>query len=344
MNPTLPVVAENRPVLIHLATRRRRPALSGAPVLSSALAPWRGIRVEQYEGVSLELTDEAPINHIVVVQLDRPPDRRARRAGRGKRSDWGPAPAGQVEPGQVSFFPALTPVTVDVTATSRRRGAREFLCLSIEPTLVLCAAHDLVQRDRLELTPRHAVDDPFVRGTALALRSEIEAGYPGGRTYGELLASALAVHLVRNYSARPTAAGQDAGEGKRNSNGNGNDNGGLNPGQLRRAIEWINEHLPEDRPIERIADEVGLSPFHFARLFKCSTGHPPHQYRIQRRVERAKELLVSSDATIAEIAVQVGFCDQSHFASHFKRVYGVTPKAFLRRFAPHGRTRRGRSE
>jgi AraC family transcriptional regulator len=309
-------------------------------VLSSDSAPWRGIRVEQYDDASLELTDEAPINHIVVVQLDRPPDRRARRAGRvgrGKRPGSGPAPAGPVDPGQVSFFPALTPVTVEVPATARHRGARGFLCLSLEPTLVLCAAHDLVQRDRLELIPRHAVDDPFVRGTALALRSEIQAGYPGGRTYGELLASALAVHLVRNYSARPTAAGQGAAGWKRNGGGNGNGNGGLNPGQLRRAIEWINEHLPEDRPIERIADEVGLSAFHFARLFKCSTGHPPHQYRIQRRVERAKELLVSSDATIAEIAVQVGFCDQSHFASHFKRMYGVTPKAFLRRFAPHGR-------
>ncbi|HKQ40341.1 MAG TPA: helix-turn-helix transcriptional regulator, partial [Verrucomicrobiae bacterium] len=78
-----------------------------------------------------------------------------------------------------------------------------------------------------------------------------------------------------------------------------------------------------------LAGAAGLSPFHFARLFKRSTGLSPHQYVLRCRVERARGLLMRSKASIAEVAVEVGFCDQSHLAAHFKRVYGVSPKAFL---------------
>ena len=294
-------------MVINVANRRRRPALPRCPVISSSEAPWRGLRVEQYDGGPFEMADDAPVNHLVLVQLEQPTTFQWRRGGK--------AGASYVAPRHVSLFPAMSPVSF------RNDDTRGFVSVALEPTLVLCAAHDLVQHDRVQLTLRQGVDDPFVRGTALALRAEIEAGYPGGRTYGELLGNALAAHLVKNYSAEPAPAT--------------NLQNGLSRQQLRLAIEWIHDHLSEDIAIQKIADQVGLSPFHFARLFKTSTGYPPHQYRIQRRLERAKDLLVSSDATIAQIAVQVGFCDQSHFASHFKRVYGVTPKAFLRRFASH---------
>jgi AraC family transcriptional regulator len=300
-------VTQDRETVINVLTRRRRPALPRSPVLSSGQAPWRGLRVEQYDGGPFEWVEDAPEHHLVLLQLEQPTTFQWKRGGRSGST--------YVAPRHVSLLPAMAPVTI------RNEDTRGFVCVALEPTLVLCAAHDLVQHDRLQLASRQGVEDPFVRGTALALRAEIEAGYPGGRTYGELLANALAVHLVKTYSTTPA----QSGDGQT----------GLSRQQLRLAIEWIHDHLAEDIAIKQIADEVGLSPFHFARLFKSSTGYPPHQYRIQRRLERAKDLLISSDATIAQIAVQVGFCDQSHFASHFKRVYGVTPKAFLRRFALH---------
>jgi AraC family transcriptional regulator len=72
-----------------------------------------------------------------------------------------------------------------------------------------------------------------------------------------------------------------------------------------------------------------ISPYHFARQFKTATGLPPHQYVILRRVERAKELLqAGTDLSLAEVAVQAGFSDQSQFTHHFKRVVGVTPGQF----------------
>ena len=79
-----------------------------------------------------------------------------------------------------------------------------------------------------------------------------------------------------------------------------------------------------------IAAAVGMSQFHFARKFKEATGLAPHQYLIRCRLERAKQMLLASPARISDAALEFGFCDQSHFTFHFKRVYGVTPRMFLR--------------
>jgi len=78
-----------------------------------------------------------------------------------------------------------------------------------------------------------------------------------------------------------------------------------------------------------MAKAVHLSAFHFARQFKAATGMPPYQYVVARRIERAQQLLgESNDLSLAEIATDVGFSDQSQFSTHFKRVVGVTPRRF----------------
>ena len=73
-----------------------------------------------------------------------------------------------------------------------------------------------------------------------------------------------------------------------------------------------------------------MSPDHFARSFKAATGLSPHQYVIQRRVERAKTLLSDTGLTVAEVARAVGFSNPSHLATHVRRVLGVSPGALRR--------------
>ncbi len=101
---------------------------------------------------------------------------------------------------------------------------------------------------------------------------------------------------------------------------------------MQRALEFIDAHLGERLSLVRMAGEVRLSPFHFAHLFKHEVGVAPHQYVIQRRLERAKVLLVRTNLPIVTIALDLGFANQSHFSEVFHRETGVTPLSFrLRR-------------
>lgn len=290
------------PTLVDTITRRTRPHMSRPAVLSSSGAPWSGFTVEQFAGGPADATDESPLNHHVVVQLDRPTSVEQRLEGQTHTF--------HVPPGGVCLFPALQPVTV------RNRDTRDFLVIALDPRLVIRAAHEVVQPERLELRAQIAIDDPLIRGLALALRAEIQSGYAGGRWYGESLAHTLAIHLVRHYASGQQSVREDSG--------------GLGRRPLRLVLDYIQEHLAEEISLDTLAGVAGLSPFHFARLFKRSVGTAPHQYLIRRRVERAKELLLTTNTEIAEIASQVGFCDQSHLTSHFKRTYGIAPGAFLR--------------
>lgn len=103
--------------------------------------------------------------------------------------------------------------------------------------------------------------------------------------------------------------------------------GGLPPGSIRRVRDYIDSHLTENIRIDTLATSVGLSVYHFARVFKQSIGMPPHEFILRRRVERADQMLHRTELPLSEIAAAVGFSDQSHFARHFRRQTGMTPGA-----------------
>lgn len=104
--------------------------------------------------------------------------------------------------------------------------------------------------------------------------------------------------------------------------------GHLSGRRLQRAIDYIHAHLSSDVRIEHLATAAGLSVFHFARTFKKTTGLTPYGYLMMTRVERAKVLLLKYDKTLAEIASELGFSDQSHLSNVFKRFTGATPRKF----------------
>jgi AraC-like DNA-binding protein len=106
--------------------------------------------------------------------------------------------------------------------------------------------------------------------------------------------------------------------------------GGLAPWQQRRAKEMLVEDLLGDTPLAAVAAACGLSPDHFARAFRKSTGLAPHAWLLQARVERAMILLRGHDQSLSEIALTCGFVDQSHFTRVFVRRVGVTPGAWRR--------------
>lgn len=107
--------------------------------------------------------------------------------------------------------------------------------------------------------------------------------------------------------------------------------GGLPPQRLRRVRDFILANIADDICLDDLAELTGLSCKHFIRAFKQSMALTPHQYLIMQRIEAAKvHLLDNGNMSLADIAIQCGFADQSHFTAHFRKAIGVPPGAWRR--------------
>jgi AraC family transcriptional regulator len=102
----------------------------------------------------------------------------------------------------------------------------------------------------------------------------------------------------------------------------------LSGSRLRRVAEYIQQNLDKDLSLAELAAVVYMSPYHFARLFKDSTGVPPHRFVVRQRIARARGVLVTPELSIAQVSRMVGFRTPSHFTTVFRRVLGVTPRAY----------------
>jgi AraC family transcriptional regulator len=187
------------------------------------------------------------------------------------------------------------------------------LILRLSPWLLRRAAEDMgLNPDRAGLEPRHQFRDPQIEHIAWALDAERRADYPSGLLYTDSLGMALAVHLLGRYTA-PLRLPR-----------------GLSKPQLRRLTTYIEEHLDQNLSLAQLAGVAGVSASHLKTLFKQATGLPVHEYVIQRRVERAKALLLSGELPASQVALEAGFAHQSHMARCMKRVLGVTPTTLVR--------------
>jgi AraC-like DNA-binding protein len=100
--------------------------------------------------------------------------------------------------------------------------------------------------------------------------------------------------------------------------------------RFRSWGSWLGQTID----LKALAAEARLSAFHFARAFKQSQGVTPHHFILQRRLEKARQLLEEAQLSLAEIATSVGFADQSHFSRRFRDHVGISPGEFRRRRQP----------
>jgi AraC family transcriptional regulator len=107
-------------------------------------------------------------------------------------------------------------------------------------------------------------------------------------------------------------------------------NGGLGVSRQRRILSYIDAYLQDDLTLERLAAEVDLSPDHFGRAFRASLGTSPIRYIAQRRLHRAKTLLLDPAMSITDIAMALGFATPSHFTSNVHKATGTTPSQWRR--------------
>jgi len=100
--------------------------------------------------------------------------------------------------------------------------------------------------------------------------------------------------------------------------------------KLRRVTDWMADHLAEEFSLGRLAEQAGMSEFHFNRLFKRATGRPPSQYQIKLRMDAARRLLRETKKSVITIANEVGYSNPSHFAQLFHKEAGLAPTDYRR--------------
>jgi AraC family transcriptional regulator len=265
---------------------------------------WAGLEAARYSAPPDSEINSPGLTHHWLVLFTRPPEELDLCYDGVKRHR--PPPAGAI-----SLVPAGIP------ARWRLSGRRDLLHVFLDPALVARVAAEAFDLDPAQLTisPLDALDLPQLRTAMLAVDAELIAEGGGGPLVAESLANVLALHLIRHVLAPRQPAGRRDGT--------------LPQGRLRAVVEYIEEHLDAGPSLEQMAAVARLSPFHFARQFKAATGLPPYQYVILRRVERAKQLMQGgAELSLADVAAHAGFCDQSQFTHHFKRLVGVTPRQF----------------
>src|SRR6204780_5238221 len=166
----------------------------------------------------------------------------------------------------------------------------------------------------VELSPSRKFADPRLSAMFAAVHAEMVAGFPSGRLFLDSVEQAMAVTLVNGHAVRHRPVQMYRG--------------GLGSARLRRIKELVHAKMEDDLSLDEMAQSVGLSTAHFARMFRKSTGETPHQFVLRQRLERAKAMLRAPNARVLDVAVACGFKTQQHFAQAFHDVLGISPTTY----------------
>lgn len=232
-----------------------------------------------------------------------------------RRSANGPWKRQHIHQGELFLSPGGSPPT-ELRWRSLAPEPDQTLRLLLNTELLSRTAQEIADCDytRLALIQHPGLQDPVLTQIGLALWRELEQPSPAGKLYAQTAAQMIAVHLLRHYLAVGRAF-KDPSQG-------------LTHQQMRRVMDFIQAHLAQDLSLEALAQQIGFSPYHFARLFRQTTGESPHQFVLRQRIERAQHLLEKADLPLVHIALESGFADQSHLTQAFKRHLGLTPRAY----------------
>ncbi|RUU06540.1 AraC family transcriptional regulator [Mesorhizobium sp. USDA-HM6] len=214
-------------------------------------------------------------------------------------------------PGSIIYIPADS----DWTGWDEGDATASYLLVSIEREFADRTFEGMGRSRTAGVSPSIGFRDNMIETALQTIAIELKQSDATSVTMVESQATLLFVQMVRltGTSYEPSK-------------------GGLSPYDLRRAIGMI-DALPHKWPsLADLAKEVGVSPFHFSRAFKQSTGMTPHAFMAKRRLERSADMLRSTNLSATEIALECGFAGSSHFSTAFKRGFGANPMEFRRRW------------
>lgn len=275
---------------------------SNGLVATSRKRGWNGLTFDVYTLVSdIELDLPCADHHAVGYCLQGSGRLLLRRGGRSYD--------GVIRTGNLTVMAAGEP-------RSWRGTAAASLRIRIPITLLDEAALEIGSHSGRspELIDVFSTRDLFVGQLAPILVSELErSAHPAQNLLIESISYAFAGHLLRHYDAFKRKEEKITG---------------LAPRALSAVIDYVEEHAHESVALDTLARVANVSRFHFARMFKISTGISPMMYVEQNRMRKAQTLIRESRLSLATIAAELGFADQSHFTRRFRVHHGCTPSEY----------------
>jgi AraC family transcriptional regulator len=294
------------PLLDRRGPRRIVSVRDERSVATTQALDWPGVLLEAGRNDVAEVDDLTLAHHYIGLNTDERPITMEVKEQNGYRP--------------VTLDPGtgwLTPAGHSFSLRVRGGGTHEYVRISIDPIRfdrLVGVSDDSAKPVALRRT--YGIGGPQLQHLVGALAAEASGGTPSGLAFVDTLTTALGIQLAQQagvVARRPERV-----------------RGGLAPAVRRRTLELMDAEPTASLTIDALAREAGLSPAHFARAFKESTGRAPHQHLMGLRLERARRLLDAPDAALSDVALRSGFADQAHFTRFFKRQFGVTPGAFQR--------------
>lgn len=313
-------VRDRKPGLFETSAAPRRPQLEiSAPYLSEPLVEFspahavnrrtliaRGMTAEIVHGVGQDRigSEIRSPNHLLIAY-----ERGARREG---ETSIAGLPSSSLR--DLTHKLVFVPAGHDYRDWHTPRVNMSAIFFYFSPAIV--SGHPGEDEDGRMLPPRLFFENAMVWDTALKMKALLSDSSGDNHSYFEALGFVLAHEVVRLGSATTSTTPPTRG--------------GLAAWQQRTATAYIEEHLSEPISLTTLAQLVRLSPYYFCRTFKQSFGVPPHRYHSNRRIERAKELLMERKHSITDVALAVGFGETSSFSAAFRKATGVTPTDYQR--------------
>jgi AraC family transcriptional regulator len=271
------------------------PAAPPAPLGPSASAPLDVLWVDVPAG---RVESDPDHHHVLDMHAGNPVRVSCRLDGRESR--------GAQLHGDINVLPAGS------TGRWLMQAPANAVIVRLSPALFEQAADAMsLKSARAQLQPAIRMRDPHIEHIGWMLKEEISAGSPRGRLWRDSVAYTLALRLLRRSQESWSSL-----EANRRA---------LPKWRLRSVCEYIEAHLEADLSLAELAAVAGFSVPHFKVLFRQSMGVPAHRYVVERRVERARQLLLHGNRSMADIAHAVGFTHQSHMIRCVHRVLGISP-------------------
>jgi AraC family transcriptional regulator len=261
---------------------------------------WSGIALEQYSTPACLIPRHEHLEHFVHVVRSGSCNYQVNTAGKTRKF--------VANPGTIFVLPQGT---VDELIWN---GPVLRIAVSVRPDLLLNALEETAAARSIELIEQWNLTDRNILSLLLAMTTDLEEGSPAGRLYGDSLANALAVYLLKRHANRRYVAATYGG--------------GLPRHRLKRVLDYVGANLGADLSLAELAAVAGMSPHYFAELFRQSTGCTPHHYVLSQRVERAKQCLRNPGISIIDAGLDAGFQNPSHFARTFRRLVGTSPSKY----------------